>query len=129
MAAKNKGGRPTKKTDQTVSKLEYAFGIGCSIEEACLHADISRETYYDWSSKDEGFSDRMRLLRDKPALQARKVINDALIDGDASTAKWYMERKKSQEFSTQQDLGTAPESGGLGIQIIVDADKTNKSSE
>ena len=71
----------------------------------------------------------MRLLRDKPALQARKVINDALIDGDASTAKWYMERKKSQEFSTQQDLGTAPESGGLGIQIIVDADKTNKSSE
>lgn len=49
--AKTKRGRPTKMTQGTVKKLEEAFLRGLSDEEACLYADISKPTLYDYCDK------------------------------------------------------------------------------
>jgi hypothetical protein len=47
-------GRPTKMTPDTVKKLEEAFLLGCSDIEACLVADISKQTLYN-SNETGGF--------------------------------------------------------------------------
>ena len=125
----NKGGRPTKRTEAVVNKLEFAFTNGCSIEEACLYAGISHQTYHNWAADDEEFFDRIKQLRETTSLNARFNIHNGILEGDKELSKWYLERKKSQEFSTQQDLGAAPDNTGLGIQIIVDADKADKSTK
>jgi hypothetical protein len=101
MTKKNpdKGGRPTVITQDVVNKLEYAFGIGCSVNEACCHANISKQTYYNYTVKHPELLDRVELLREKMPLKAREVIQAALNDVDYNTAKWYLERKKKDEFS------------------------------
>lgn len=38
--------RPTVMTDDVVRKLIEAFKLDVSVEEACLYADISKDTYY-----------------------------------------------------------------------------------
>jgi len=50
---KNKGGRPTKMTPLVVKKLEEAFSWGCSDEEACVYAGISRPTLEKYQKENE----------------------------------------------------------------------------
>jgi len=96
-------GRPSKLTDECVSKLEYAFSIGCTDTEACIHADISRNTYYEWIKANQSLSDRFALLKEKPVLRAKKIIDDSLTKGDEQTAKWYLE-KRSTEFNPTRKI-------------------------
>ena len=57
----NKVGRPTKLSDEVVRKLESAFSIGCNVSQACLHAGISRDTFYKFIDKNKEFSDRFNI--------------------------------------------------------------------
>ena len=102
--APNKGGRPSKIDEATIQKLEYAFSIGCTALEACCHADISKTAYYDYLKRNPEFTDRVELLKEKLPLKAREVIKTELETGDAHTAKWFLERNKRKEFSTQQNI-------------------------
>ncbi len=97
-----KTGRPEKVNDEIIRKLEYAFSIGATVLEACCHADIPKSTYYDYLQKNPSFSDRVELLKEEMPLKAREVIKTEILSGDSHTAKWYLERNKRKEFSTQQ---------------------------
>lgn len=99
-----KVGRPTVMTPEVVSKLEQAWAMGCSDIEACLFADISKQTLYDYQNKNPEFVDRKERLKESLVLKARTVIASALNQDDENTAKWYLERKKKAEFSTRQEL-------------------------
>ena len=97
--------RPTKRTKELVGKLEYAFSIGATVTEACLYADISRDTYYEWTKADKELSDRFTELQSNPIFIARESVYKG-IQKDPDLALKFLERKKSDEFSTksQQDL-------------------------
>ena len=41
-----KAGRPTVVTQEAINKLEMAFSLGCSDNQTCLFADISRKALY-----------------------------------------------------------------------------------
>ena len=97
-------GRPTKVTPEVVTKLEQAFSMGCTDEEACLFADISRMSLQRYQEAHPSFRDRKALLKQKLVLKARSVIAEALNRKDENTAKWYLERKAKNEFSTRQEL-------------------------
>lgn len=97
-------GRPTVITEEVLRKLETAFAMGCSDREACLYADIGSSTLYDYQNANPDFLERKNALKEKPVLMARAVILDKLQDKDAETAKWYLERKKKDEFSTRQEI-------------------------
>ena len=99
-----KVGRPTVMTPDVVSKLEQAWAMGCSDLEACLFANISKQTLYDYQNKNPEFVDRKERLKESLVLKARTVIANALNQDDENTAKWYLERKKKAEFSTRQEL-------------------------
>lgn len=107
----NKGGRPTVMTDSVVVKLEHAFAIDCTVEEACSYAEISRDAFYDYLKKYPKFSDRIAELRLKPILKARQTVVKSL--GDTNSAYKYLSKKARKEFGDNLDIT----SGGEKIQV------------
>lgn len=89
--------RPSKITDQVVKKLEEAFALGCSVAEACLYADISRQTYYNWIDQNPELFDRFGQLQLTPILKARRCLLGAL-ETNPTLAMRYLERKLPDEF-------------------------------
>ena len=113
---KKTAGRPTVMTQDVVSKLEEAWSMGCSDLEACLFADISKQTLYDYQAKFPEFVDRKERLKESLVLKARAVIANSLNNKDENTAKWYLERKKKDEFSTKVENET--EIKGLEVALV-----------
>lgn len=78
--------RPTKKNPlgkqikpklddkETIKKLEEAFSWDCSVDEACLHADISPPTYYKLLEYKPELIKRFEALRNNPVLKARAEV-------------------------------------------------------
>jgi hypothetical protein len=93
--------RPTKLTDLTVKKLEEAFLLGCTVEEACFNADISKQTYYNWTEENPELLDRFEQLKQSPILKARKTVIKAL-ETDPKIAMKYLEKKKREEFGNKE---------------------------
>ena len=87
----------TKLRPEVVKKLEEAFSIDATIEEACFYADISRETYYQWIRKNKELADRFAALRNKPVLKARTTVVKEL-GSSYQNAMDYLKRKKKLEF-------------------------------
>jgi len=120
---KHPGGRPLSITKDTLAKLEQAFAIGCTDVEACLYADICKDTLYRYCKKHPEFSDRKELLKDKPVLLARTNVVKALQKGDKDTSRWLLERKRRKEFSTRQEQAI---DGGMDLKIEIVEHKGNK---
>lgn len=99
-------GRPTKLTPETIDKLRTAFLMGCSDIEACLYADISKTALYNYQAKNPDFVDQKEQWKEQLTLKARTVIANALNNKDENTAKWYLERKAKNEFSTKVENET-----------------------
>lgn len=97
-------GRPKVITDEVVAKLEEAFLYGLTDLEACLYADISKNTLYRYIEENEEFRDRKELLKKQPLIKAKLNINKDIINGDINTSKWYAERKGRDEFSLKQEV-------------------------
>jgi hypothetical protein len=92
-------GRPTKMTETTVQKLEEAFLMGCTDIEACLFADISRQTLYSYISDNPEFSDRKELLKQNPFMRARKVQMNDLLEGNSTIAQKVLDRKEGSKVA------------------------------
>lgn len=117
-------GRPTIMTDSTLAKLKEGFAQGFSVRNACIWADISQDTYFDYCKKHPSFSDQCKTLQQKPLIKSILVINKALNEGDVSTAKWYAERKAKDEFS----LKTETELSGEVKSKVVYIEKEEKEA-
>lgn len=102
--AKNKVGRPTVMTEAMIGKLELLFAKGLSDREACLIADITPSTLYDYCNLHPDFAERKELLKDKPKIKAKMNVENAISEGDTDVSKWYLERKAKDEFSTKQEV-------------------------
>lgn len=101
---KGKGGRPTVMTPEVFRKIEEVAALGGSIEEMAMFADINRATLYSYLEDNKEFSDRIDALRERPVLKARTTIMADIESPD--TAKWYLERKKRNEFSPKVEVET-----------------------
>lgn len=121
MAENNVGGRPETITPEVVQQLKYAFSKGCSVTEACLFAEIARSVFYAYCSRNPGFLDNCKELQERPMLQARLNIVEAIENKDLATSKWYAERKSKSEFG--QTVVTAPSDNA--IQFVVSAQDEN----
>lgn len=97
-------GRKTVMTPKIIDKLEQAFALGCADVEACLFANIGKSTLYTYQNAHPDFSERKQQLKESLTFKARTVIADALERKDENTAKWYLERRAKNEFSTRQEV-------------------------
>ena len=110
-----KNGRPTIMTAETISKLKEGFSQGFSVRNACIWADISGDTYFQYCKKHPNFSEQCKSLQQKPLIKSILVINKALNEGDLLTAKWYAERKCKDEFSLKTET---EHSGELKSKVV-----------
>lgn len=115
-------GRPTKLTPETILLLEQAFSMGCTDVEACLHANISKTALYNFQQTHPDFVDRKEQLKEKLVLRARMVVMDAIYNKDENTAKWYLERKKKNEFGTRQEI-TGADGSSVSVEHSFDVEK------
>jgi hypothetical protein len=107
-------GRPTKMTPDTLTKLNYAFSLGCTDGEACFHADISTTTFYRYCEENPEFRDRKEVLKLNPVFKARKVLLDALDKDDTFTAHKVVERKDGTAKQRVEQSG--PEGGPINMK-------------
>jgi len=101
----NNEGNYTKKDDSTIKLLEEAFSMDCPITEACLHANISTQTYYNWIEEEPALKTRFDRLRDKPFLLARTTVIKGIKE-NYQNAMDYLKRKKKKEFGDNVDVTT-----------------------
>ena len=55
--------RPTKKTPEVLKKLQAAYEVNCTDEEAAAHAEISVRTLEYWKEKDEKFLQQIQAWK------------------------------------------------------------------
>lgn len=92
-------------TPEVLRKLEDAFMLGCTDLEACLAADISSATLYLYCSENPEFSERKQVLKQNPVKLARKVVVDALNDGDVACANKLLDRKEGSKVAVTGENG------------------------
>ena len=110
----NLGGRPSTVTPEVLAKLEQAFAIDATVQEALSYAEISKDAYYRYLESHPEFRERIEDLRQKPILKARQTIVKSL--DNPKDAQWYLERKKKLEFAQRTEL-TGQEGESITIQI------------
>lgn len=108
-------GRPTVMTTEIINKLQESWSLGCSDLEACYYANISATALYEYQRANPGFAERKAILKEKLVLKARALVQKAIDEGDKDMAKWYLERKKKEEFSTKVEGGG--NATGVVIQV------------
>lgn len=106
VSKENKVGRPRAITPEKLGKLEEAFKLGCTNREACFYAEVAESTFYDFLKEYPEYSDKIAMWKDYEKIKARYVVHKALEKGDRDMAKWYLERKAKDEFSTKQEFDT-----------------------
>jgi len=102
-----KAGRKTVKSEEIIRKIEECAALGSSIEEIAFYAGIHRATLYRWMAEDQELKDRIEELQERPILKARQTIVKSL--DDPEQAKWYLERKRKNEFSTKSEVESKSE--------------------
>lgn len=118
--------RPTVMTKEIIDKLEYAFSLGCSDNEACLHAGIAPKTLYNYQEKNPEFLQRKQLLKDSPIFLARQSVLKGL-KNDPDLALKFLERRKKDEFSVKSETDInvrmpKPLLGGESVKEIESGD-------
>lgn len=117
--------RPSDYCEVIVEKLEYAFRDGAHIYEACDMAGIDRQTYYNWLKDKEGFSARMEEAKEYVTEIAQAVVARSITKRkDPETAKWWLERRKKDKFSTRSEV-TGKDGKDLPVPILGGATKEN----
>jgi hypothetical protein len=73
-------------TPEVVGKLHNAFAIGATVEEACRFAGVNRDSFYEHIKKDEGFSDEIEGVKDRPILKSKSKMAVELSPGYVTVA-------------------------------------------
>lgn len=118
MAQDIKTGRPTKKHAETVTKLLAAFSMGYNVTEACIYADIARETFYRWLKNDPKFSDKIAAAKATLNMRAKEIIVDAIDKGDINAAKWWIEKNGDKGSEPTDHLGELTKLDIEGIKVF-----------
>lgn len=100
---KDKGGRPTIMTPETIKRLEEGFTMGFTDLEACLYADISKTTLYNYQEENPAFVERKTLLKENVKMIAKKNIFTEIGAGDKQLSQWYTERR-DPDFNPKQQI-------------------------
>lgn len=122
--SENKGGRPSKMTEQTLEKLREGFMMGYSDREACQYADIDPQTLYNYQKKNDRFFEQKEQWKLNPILKAKKTVFNNL--DNPKIAQRYLETKCSDEFSTAQKQQVT---GGLEIQKVFITEQEQKETD
>lgn len=112
---KRKVGRPTVMNEETLRKLREGFLMGFTDEEACSYAAISTTPFYEYQDKTPEFKEQKEAWKRNPTLVAKTTLYQGLTKEE--NAKWYLERKKKDEFSLRSEI-TGSNGEALQIEFV-----------
>lgn len=109
MAEKNKGGRPTKATDQTMNKVLDGIKAGLSYQGACGLARISFNTFNKWRQKGEEaesgkFFEFVKSLNAAEAIAEAEQLKKIKKDPDTKYACWILERRFPDRWGRREQI-------------------------
>lgn len=107
---------PSKLTEENILELEKRFRNGATILEA-IEGIMSESTYHEHRKNNSEFAARMELAKEYITEIARGVVAKRIQKGDADISKWWLERKKKNEFSTKIENDIT--SGGNAITPLL----------
>ncbi|MBP9759261.1 hypothetical protein KBD45_06200 [Candidatus Dojkabacteria bacterium] len=117
----DKAGRPTVVTEQVLSKLKAVLQRGISVKKACIYARIGEKTFYRHYNNDSVFRQFIEDCRDYVTIVAGEVITEDITKNkNVSTAKWWVERKDSDEFSLKQNFNVFQNGPNSSYEFITD---------
>jgi len=119
----SKVGRPTKMTEDVVKKLEAVYKLGVTDETACKYTGISRQTLNTWYKTHPVFLDRIQKAKEFVRIASGQVVVNAIVqDRDVEAAKWWLEKKHSDEFGGQPSILQQfnVEGSDMDIEFVVD---------
>lgn len=100
--------KPKEVKDAVWAIVIEAWENGLSDREASFRAsratgeDIKADDIRQWIKDDAEIGELRASLQSDLLSSAKLTVADALREGDVKTAKWYLERKAADEFSTKQ---------------------------
>lgn len=100
--------KPAGVKDAAWSAIIEAWENGLSDREASFRAskisgeDIKAEDIRRWCKDDPELGELRVNLQSDLLSSAKLTVADRLRSGDVRTARWYLERKAADEFSTKQ---------------------------
>ncbi len=105
----------TKKAKEEYFKaIEPYLQIDCSVHEACLSArvkdvngdmrSVPLRTVYDWIEQDEEFAEMVNKAKDFAVNLARKTVIKAIKEDDASSAKWFLEKRRKDIYGPSMEV-------------------------
>lgn len=103
-----KAGRRTKYTPDTIKAILDAIKVGGSDVDACAHAGISQDTFYEWMNSKSEFSEQVTRARTDGKLARIGRIVQAGVKGDWRADAWYLERRWPEEYAQQLVIKVAP---------------------
>lgn len=101
--------RPTKITKDVLAKLEHAYKVGATDEQASEYAEIHPATLYRYFEKNPEFCEKKKRWRERPCLKAKFTVYQNL--DDPKLALDYL-KLRDDEFSTkvkQEVKNTTPQ--------------------
>lgn len=132
MTRKNKGGRPSKLTDELQEEMARLVETGNYLDTAAACCGINRDTFYEWMrrgarEKAAGrntlytrFSDRMKMAEAKAEALTLTRLRAAGREHWQADA-WFLERTRPKRFGRWQrvDVGEGDDEMGDKKQGIV----------
>lgn len=96
--------RPTKKTHETIAKLERAIKAGVSRRVAALYAGISYDTLKEWCRDDEQFSTQLNAQEADGIIYHAEQMRgcDRESGPQVSASKFYLSTRRHDAWVTKQ---------------------------
>ena len=130
MAEKKKRWRPSILDESIIKKLEEAFKVGSSITQACTHAGISLQDFYNRMEKNKEFFDKMESARNFPYIFSKEAIFKAINSKDPNvSAKYALEFLKRRDPDRKDKQETTNLDYSFTWITIEDATKESESSK
>ena len=101
--------KPKEIKDATWRAITEAWENGLSDREASFRAskygdNITVATIKEWIKANPEIGELKSMLESDLRSAAKLTVAEALREGDVKTAKWYLERKAADEFSTKASI-------------------------
>jgi len=115
--------KPAKMDPETVKKLEEAFALDCTVEEAAFYAGITKQTLYNWMKSFPDLKERFYELKNHPVILARTTVVAAL-QKSPMVALEYLRKKRKDEFGHDPKQKEDETLNKIQVEII-----TSKNNE
>lgn len=101
-------GRPESITPEIADRMMAFFKMGLTDEETCEQVGVVPSRLYAYMERHPDFKEKKRLAKTNLVARARRELFAGLQSKDekvrVDTAKWVLERRAKDEFSTRQEV-------------------------